>query len=109
MNDLSPLFPLGPIVATAGAVAEVPILAIHAALDRHANERALAGGGRLLSAYETPGGGAFWIVTEWDRSLTTVLLPEDCRPSGGPFGSPFSRSAWEGGATSRSMPLLRMP
>ena len=31
---------------------------------------------RLLSAYETPG-GRVWIITEADRSATTVLLPAD--------------------------------
>ena len=90
MRQQTPLFPLGPIVATAGAVAEIPILEIHAALDRHAagdwgglceddrlaNERALAEGERLLSSYESFG-VTFWIITERDRSLTTVLLPED--------------------------------
>lgn len=46
--------------------------------DRLANERALREGERLLSAYETAGGVTFWIITERDRSATTVLLPEDC-------------------------------
>lgn len=91
MTDAKPRFPLGTIVATANAVAEVPILALHAALERHAagdwgglceedrlaNERALVEGERLLSSYEAPGGATFWIITERDRSATTVLLPED--------------------------------
>jgi len=31
----------------------------------------------LLSAYSDRNGLKFWIITEWDRSATTVLLPED--------------------------------
>ncbi len=45
--------------------------------DREANERALEYGGRLYSAYHDSKGVAFWIVTEADRSATTVLLPYD--------------------------------
>jgi hypothetical protein len=44
--------------------------------DWRANERALVEGSRLLSAYELTGTGErVWIITEWDRSATTVLLP----------------------------------
>jgi hypothetical protein len=32
---------------------------------------------RLLSAYHDENGVKFWIITEADRSATTVLLPED--------------------------------
>ena len=45
--------------------------------DRQANEVGLAEGERLLSAYHTSVGNKFWIITEWDRSLTTILLPSD--------------------------------
>ncbi len=45
--------------------------------DKAANDRALEGEGRLLSAYRSSAGVKFWIITEWDRSATTVLLPED--------------------------------
>jgi len=45
--------------------------------DRVANEQALAEQERLLSAYTSTSGVKFWIITEWDRSYTTVLLPED--------------------------------
>ncbi len=45
--------------------------------DRLENDRALAEGDRLLSAYRSPAGTRYWIITEWDRSTTTVLLPED--------------------------------
>ena len=45
--------------------------------DRAANERALAEGTRLLSVYRSAAGTTFWLITEADRSVTTVLLPED--------------------------------
>lgn len=45
--------------------------------DRQSNDDALTGEGRLLSAYVDRKGTRFWIITEWDRSLTTVLLPCD--------------------------------
>ncbi len=33
-------------------------------------------GDRLMSVYGS-GGKRFWIITEWDRSVTTVLMPQD--------------------------------
>ena len=45
--------------------------------DREANNRALIEGTRLLSVYHASNGVTFWIITEADRSATTVLLPED--------------------------------
>lgn len=45
--------------------------------DRQANERALLERTRLLSVYHAANGIKFWIITEADRSVTTVLLPED--------------------------------
>jgi hypothetical protein len=45
--------------------------------DRNANERAVKHGGRLFSAYISTNQVKFWIITECDRSATTVLLPED--------------------------------
>ncbi len=45
--------------------------------DRQANNRALVEETRLLSAYKSKAGKKFWIITEADRSSTTVLLPED--------------------------------
>lgn len=45
--------------------------------DRQANERALTDGSRLFSAYHTESGTKFWIITECDRSVTTVLLPSE--------------------------------
>ncbi len=45
--------------------------------DREANDRALTHSGRIHSAYDSASGIRFWIITEADRSITTVLLPED--------------------------------
>ena len=45
--------------------------------DRNANDTALVEGGRLFSAYELPDGGKVWVITEADRSSTTLLLPEE--------------------------------
>ena len=45
--------------------------------DRAANDCALARGGRILSAYQAVNGTKFWLITEADRSKTTILLPED--------------------------------
>lgn len=53
--------------------------------DAQANEDALKIGARLLSAYVLPppeGSGLsanakIWIITEADRSVTTLLLPEE--------------------------------
>lgn len=84
------LFSLGHIVATPGAIASLNVsqmllcLARHhqgdwgmvCAEDKKANNRALVEGTRLLSAYEVDG-QKIWIITEADRSVTTVLLPEE--------------------------------
>lgn len=46
--------------------------------DMAANEQALLCGSRLLSSYDLPDGQRkVWIITEADRSVTTVLLPEE--------------------------------
>ena len=45
--------------------------------DRDANNQALQDGTRLFSVYHGANGVKFWIITESDRSVTTVLLPED--------------------------------
>jgi hypothetical protein len=44
---------------------------------RMANDLALDGGTRLLSVYRSHTGTAFWVITEADRSATTILLPEE--------------------------------
>jgi hypothetical protein len=84
-------FPLGQIVITANAKDtlhpedHVTALARHASgdwgevgdSDRHENELSLAQGFRLFSVYRDRSGTKFWIITEHDRSATTILLPED--------------------------------
>jgi hypothetical protein len=45
--------------------------------DRQANEQALKAESRLFSVYHSANGAKFWIITEADRSITTVLLPQD--------------------------------
>jgi hypothetical protein len=84
-------FELGHVVATHNALVGIPAEEILAALSRHAagdwgevppedrqeNDRSVVEGFRLLSAYRTTSGKKFWIITEADRSCTTVLLPDD--------------------------------
>lgn len=83
-------FGLGVVLATPGALSTLTYSEIGEFLGRHArgdwgdvapsdartNDRALEHGGRLFSAYHTPA-GTVWIITEADRSCTTLLLPED--------------------------------
>lgn len=45
--------------------------------DRQENELSLKEGFRLLSVYHATDGTKFWIITEADRSATTILLSED--------------------------------
>lgn len=45
--------------------------------DQEANRLAVALGGRVLSAYTLADRVRIWIITEADRSATTLLLPED--------------------------------
>lgn len=92
MAELKRLFDLGQTVATPAALA-----ALEAAgqtywhlLDRHitgdwgtlpdedrqANEDALAHGLRIMSVYPV-GENKVWVITEADRSATTLLLPDE--------------------------------
>ena len=86
-------FQLGQIVATPGALAALEeagqapgeFLARHVNRewgnlsdeDRKENDYSLEHGFRLLSAYRTHAGDKLWIITESDRSVTTLLLPEE--------------------------------
>ena len=45
--------------------------------DVQANEDSVEKGGRLLSAYHLSDGTKIWLITEWDRSATTLLLPSE--------------------------------
>ena len=46
--------------------------------DRKANQYALEHGLRVMSVYTLRTGEKIWIITEADRSVTTILLPEEC-------------------------------
>ena len=86
-------FSLGQVVATPGALRALQEAeqSPTAFLDRHvagdwgelgdedkqANERALREGLRILSAYTTSAGVTLWVITEADRSATTMLLPNE--------------------------------
>jgi len=88
------LFPLGQTVMTAGFedlfgeyAREVATIALTRHVhgdwgdldnhDRAVNARALRDGGRLMSVYKFDDGLTHWVITEADRSVTTVLLPHD--------------------------------
>jgi hypothetical protein len=93
------IFPLGRTVATPGALERAGPLRIAQCLVRHAlgdwgcvceadkrtNDAAVKHGDRVLSAYpidpsrpsQGHGENTLWIITEWDRSVTTALLPEE--------------------------------
>ena len=88
---LRPLFPLGDVYLSAGAAAlELDPAVIDRLLNRHhcgdwgdlgeddkrANDLDLKEGGRLLSRYDTEA-GSFYVITEWDRSMTTLMLREE--------------------------------
>ena len=46
--------------------------------DRRQNEAALKSGeDRLFSSYQVTRDLKLWIITEWDRSVTTLLLPSE--------------------------------
>jgi hypothetical protein len=92
-----PLFHPGRTVATQGAVSACPPDYLFQCLQRHlsgdwgdvcdedkkSNDAAVRGGNRILSAYPIDpgkpckgyGDNCVWIITEWDRSVTTFLLP----------------------------------
>jgi hypothetical protein len=84
-------FPLGRTVITANALDVLQPEDVQNALRRHtrgdwgdvcsedarSNDAAMLEGCRLLSAFRDRHGVKFWIITEADRSVTTVLLPED--------------------------------
>lgn len=85
-------FDLGMVVITPRAddalqtKTRIDLLARHASgdwgdlshTDRTLNDHALASGDdRIFSAYTISDGTKIWIITERDRSATTILLPED--------------------------------
>ncbi|MBD7971103.1 hypothetical protein [Paenibacillus gallinarum] len=84
-------FLLGQVVATPGVMEATTEEERISALTRHLNgdwgevspedwqinNEALESRSRLLSAYTNASGVKFWIITEYDRSVTTFLLPEE--------------------------------
>lgn len=86
-------FPLGQLVATPGALqamgraGQSPVVFLErhrcgdwgevCPADARLNDEALQEGGRLLSSYRTIKGEVLWIITEFDRSVTTILLPDE--------------------------------
>ena len=95
MNSLPtiPLFPPGQIVATPGALrlldetnkSPLEFLSRHlrgdwghlCQEDRTENELSLKQGFRLMSSYPITDTETLWIITEADRSVTTLLLPAE--------------------------------
>ncbi len=45
--------------------------------DKEENELSVKEGFRILSAYELETDVKIWVITEWDRSATTILLPDE--------------------------------
>lgn len=86
-------FKIGKLVATPGALAAITgsgenpwqFVVRHMAgdwgeldaEDKQLNEDALKSGDRIFSAYYTAKGVKLYVITEADRSATTILLPED--------------------------------
>jgi|SRR5258708_36878318 len=95
MNSLPtiPLFPAGQIVATPGALAllkqanQSPLEFLSRHLrgdwgdlcqdDKTENELSLKNGFRLMSSYQVTDTERLWIITEADRTVTTLLLPAE--------------------------------
>jgi hypothetical protein len=92
-NDRRPRIRLGQIVATPGALAALDEAGQSANefLERHQsgdwgdvgaedwneNELSVREGFRVLSSYTLSTGKKLWIITEADRSATTLLLPDE--------------------------------
>ena len=90
-HPLSAKFPLGQTVSTPGALETLHPGDMFNSLQRHArgdwgdsgeadrqeNELSLLEGFRLFSVYHDRNGTKFWIITEADRSATTILLPDE--------------------------------
>ena len=90
---VGPLFPLGQLVATPGAMEALerngnPIAELLARYiqgdwgtvdqeDWHANDAAVVNGDRILAAYNLNDGTKLWAITEADSSSTCLLLPEE--------------------------------
>lgn len=87
------LFSLGRITSTPAAIAALERSGQHPMMfalrhqrgdwgaiceeDKRLNAASVSNGTRILSAYDTALGERLWVITEADRSSTTVLLPEE--------------------------------
>ena len=90
---MNPLFHLGDVVATPQSIYVLSEsgMSVQSLLQRHAtgdwgdlctedmqaNNDALQYGDRLLSSYVLSESCKVWVITEWDRSVTTILLPSE--------------------------------
>lgn len=84
-------FEVGRVYATPGALDHLDMVQLTAALNRHehgdwgdvceedrqTNDLAMKQGYRIVSSYTANDGTKFWVITEADRSTTTVLLPNE--------------------------------
>ena len=93
MLIINPLFHLGDVVATPQSICVLNEsgISVQSLLQRHAtgdwgdvceedrvaNNDALQYGDRLLSSYAISENIKIWVITEYDRSVTTILLPSE--------------------------------
>ena len=93
VESQTPLFRLGQVVGTPGALqafeetgqSPLEFLLRHVTgdwgdlceEDKAANQLAIEQGLRTFSAYKLNNDTKIWVITEWDRSATTILLPDD--------------------------------
>lgn len=84
-------FELGQVLITPGAHDDLDLKDVCSCLVRHAggdfgdvceedweqNEESVDNEGRIMSAYHDRNGVKFWVITEWERSATTILLPHE--------------------------------
>ncbi len=98
-SDAKPKFKLGKTVITLGAIDVIEKSGQNPAsfLQKHQcgdwgevckddaelNDEAVSQEGdpenqqRVMSVYKTTKGDEIWVITEWDRSVTTILLPSE--------------------------------
>ena len=92
-NKPEPLFDLGQIVGTPGALQALKAAELNPAEllirhvtgdwgdlpdeDKEENALSVEKGFRIFSSYKLESGAKIWLITEWDRSVTTFLLPSE--------------------------------
>lgn len=93
MSQKKALFPLGQVVATPGALdaleeaEQSPLYFLQrhqtgdwsemVEEDQEENRLSVEKGLRVFSSYKMKSGKKLWVITEWDRSVTTLLLPQE--------------------------------